>query len=90
LRQYRRRRRRAIYTRRALDSTRVFADTLFGARTFSVDQLASSVNWVTGLAVIVISCIVGLCLLLSLLRSYQETARLPTTKCSEWRRGIMS
>ncbi|KIZ04414.1 hypothetical protein MNEG_3539 [Monoraphidium neglectum] len=72
----------AIYTRRALDSTRVFADTLFGARTFSVDQLASSVNWVTGLAVIVISCIVGLCLLLSLLRSYQETARLPTTKCS--------
>lgn len=74
-------RRRAIFTRRALDSTRLFSDTLLGTRTYAVDQLSSSVSWVTGLSVIIMSSIVGLCMLLSLLRTYQETARLPSTKC---------
>lgn len=39
---------------------------------------------VTGLGVIIISAIVGLCLLLSFLRTYQQTAKMPTTKCSKW------
>ncbi|KAI8471863.1 MAG: hypothetical protein J3K34DRAFT_415960 [Monoraphidium minutum] len=72
----------AIYTRRALDTSRFLSDTLFEGRTFAMDQLITSVTSVTGLAVIVISAVVGLCLLLSLARSFQETARLPTTKCS--------
>ncbi|GBF88687.1 hypothetical protein Rsub_01586 [Raphidocelis subcapitata] len=71
----------AIFTRKALDSTRLFSDTLLGTRTYTVDQLSSSVNWVTGLSVIIMSSIVGMCMLLSLLRTYQETARLPKTRC---------
>lgn len=74
---------RAIFTRKALDSTALFSDTLLGARTFAVDQLASSVGWVTGVSVIAVSGIVGVCALLSLLRTYQETAQLPATRCCE-------
>lgn len=74
---------RAIYTRRALGTTQAFADTAFGGRTYAVDQLSSSIGWVTMLAVIVVASLVGLCLFLSMLRTYQEAARLPHTKCCE-------
>jgi hypothetical protein len=74
----------AIFTRRALETTRALSDTLIGSRTFAVDQLSSSVEWVTGLSVIIMACIVGLALVLSLLRTHHEAARLPSAKCGTW------
>lgn len=75
--------RRAIYTRKALDASVFFSDTLIGVHTFAVEQMASNVSQVTGLGIIIVSAVVGLGLLLSLLRTFQETASLPSTKCGE-------
>jgi len=74
---------RTIYTRRALDSTKLLGDALFGTRTIAIEQMSINTAWVTGLAVIIISSIVGACLLLSFMRSYQESAKSPRTKCGE-------
>jgi hypothetical protein len=71
----------AVYTRRALDTTRAVGDALFGARTIGVDQLIINTQWTTGLAVIIVSSVVGCCALLSLLRTYQEAAAHPGTAC---------
>lgn len=70
-----------MYTRRALWSTQFLGDNLFGARVPGVEHLTTSVQWVTGLGVIVGASVTGLSLLVSLLRTYQEAARLPVTKC---------
>lgn len=72
---------RVIYTRRALDASLLFSDTLLGEHTFAASQLSRSISQVTGLGIIIVSVVVGLGLCLSLLRSYQETAGLPTTRC---------
>lgn len=90
---------RVIFTRRALDATVALSDAIIAAAAgtaaigagaaasspaaFAVAQLASCVGWATGLAVIVVSAVVGLCLLLSLLRTYQEAAQAPHTPCGE-------
>lgn len=74
-----------MFTRRALDTSKLLADSLFGGRVPAVDMLATSVQWATGLGVIIVSSVAGLCLLVSMLRTYQEAARLPNAKCGEWR-----
>lgn len=73
---------RAVYTRRALASTQLLGDSLFGARVVGVEQLTTNAQWVTGLGVIIVSAIAGLSLLVSLLRTYQDAARLPAAKCA--------
>ncbi|GBF93530.1 hypothetical protein Rsub_06250 [Raphidocelis subcapitata] len=71
----------AIFTRRALASTRSAAAVVFGGPTPPIDYLALSVDWITQLGVIIVASVVGLLLVVSLLRTFQEAAQLPTTRC---------
>jgi hypothetical protein len=73
---------RVVFTRRALATTALIGDSLLGGRGVAVAQLSANVGWATGLGSIIVPSVVGLTLVASLLRTYQEAAALPTTKCS--------
>jgi uncharacterized membrane protein len=73
-----------LYTKKALVYTQSVAAQLFAdQRIYMVDQLSSIVGWTTLIGVIVVSCMLGLTMFVSLLRTYQLSARLPSTSCGE-------
>lgn len=59
------------------------AAQLFEQPIYIVQQLSNVVGWTTLIGVIVVSCLLGVTMLVSLLRTYQFTARLPQTSCGE-------
>jgi UPF0716 family protein affecting phage T7 exclusion len=56
---------------------------LFDQPLFIVQQLSNVVGWTTLIGLIVVSCLLGITMLTALLRTYQFSARLPTTTCGE-------
>jgi UPF0716 family protein affecting phage T7 exclusion len=56
---------------------------LFDQPIYIVQQLSNIVGWTTLIGLIVISCLLGVTMLVSLMRTYQFSARLPHTSCGE-------
>jgi hypothetical protein len=74
---------RYLYTKKALVYTQSVSGQLFGDQPiFLVAQLATVVGWTTLIGLIVVSCLLGLTMLVSLQRAYQLSARLPSTSCT--------
>jgi hypothetical protein len=48
-----------------------------------VQLLADVLGWTTLLMIIVVSCLLGITLIVSLMRTYQHSAVLPSTSCGE-------
>lgn len=63
--------------------TESIALQLFEQPIYIVQQLSIAVGWTTLIGVIVVSCLLGVTMFVSLLRTYQLSARLPITTCGE-------
>lgn len=75
---------RYIYAGRAMTDTQAIAGSLFGDAPIPLlQQLADVQGWVRLLMVIAVSCLLGITMAVSLFRTYQYTARLPTTRLGE-------
>lgn len=71
-----------LYTKKALVYTESIASQLFEQPIYIVQQLSIAVGWTTLIGVIVVSCLLGVTMFVSLLRTYQLSARLPITTCA--------
>lgn len=61
--------------------TESVSSQLFDQQIFLVQQLSNVVGWTTLIGLIVVSCLLGVTMLVSLLRTYQFSARMPQTTC---------
>lgn len=78
---------RYLYTKKALSYTESVTNELFDQPIYIVQQLSNIVGWTTLIGLIVISCLLGVTMLVSLMRTYQSSARLPHTSCGEGQLG---
>ena len=69
---------------RSLENTKELSMLLFNQEIEIISKLAVVIDWTWLVGIIAVSCVIGICFLLSMLRSFQHAAQLPTTKCSEW------
>eukprot|EP00882_Tetradesmus_deserticola_P017168 GHRQ01018376.1.p2 GENE.GHRQ01018376.1~~GHRQ01018376.1.p2 ORF type:complete len:101 (-),score=24.52 GHRQ01018376.1:395-697(-) len=74
---------RYVYTKRCLGLTQGITEQLFRQPLALVQLLSLTLGWTTLLMVIVVSCLLGITLFVSLLRTYQHSAVLPSTRCGE-------
>eukprot|EP00879_Flechtneria_rotunda_P017480 GHRR01018327.1.p1 GENE.GHRR01018327.1~~GHRR01018327.1.p1 ORF type:complete len:397 (+),score=97.48 GHRR01018327.1:325-1515(+) len=70
-----------IFAKRALALTQGLASQVFSTPLKIVQELTNVVGWVTLLMVIIVSCLLGITMFVSLMRTYQRSAQLPTTNC---------
>jgi hypothetical protein len=72
-----------VYTKRCLGLTQEITLQLFKQPLALVQLLADVLGWTTLLMAIVVSCLLGITVFVSLLRTYQHSAVLPSTTCGE-------
>jgi hypothetical protein len=72
-----------VYTKRCLGLTQEITQQLFKQPLALVQLLADVLGWTTLLMAIVVSCLLGITVFVSLLRTYQHSAVLPSTTCGE-------
>lgn len=70
-----------VYTKRCLGLTQEITQQLFKQPLALVQLLGDVLGWTTLLMVIVVSCLLGITVFVSLMRTYQYSARLPSTSC---------
>jgi hypothetical protein len=72
-----------VYTKRCLGLTQEITQQLFKQPLALVQLLGDVLGWTTLLMAIVVSCLLGITAFVSLLRTYQHSAILPSTTCGE-------
>ncbi|KAF6257026.1 hypothetical protein COO60DRAFT_1702059 [Scenedesmus sp. NREL 46B-D3] len=71
-----------VYTKRCLGLTQEITEQLFEQPLALVQLLDLVLGWTTLLMVIVVSCLLGITVFVSLLRTYQHSAVLPSASCA--------